>query len=95
MSTDCLTSRQKAVDRLTETALVLFEGMQMITFNEVLAHLEEEKAVELKFNRIGGVFSRHELSLDDRKIIDFSYVDDSTSTYTIKQYKTIVPRQSF
>ena len=59
----------------------------MITFNEVLAHLEQGKTVELKFHLNYGLFSRHELSLVDGKIEDFSYVDDSTSTYTVKQYK--------
>jgi len=80
---------------VTERRFVLFEGMQMITFNEVLGHLEQGKAVELKFNLIGGLYSRHELSLDDGKIIDFSYVDDSTSTYTIKQYKNSFHGKAF
>jgi hypothetical protein len=59
----------------------------MITFNEVLTHLEQGKTVELKFHLNYGLYSRHELSLANGKIEDFSYVDDSTSTYTVKQYK--------
>ena len=67
----------------------------MITFNEVLAHLEQGKAVELRFHLNYGLFSRHELSLVDSKIEDFSYVDDSTSTYTIKEYKNSFHGKAF
>ncbi len=59
----------------------------MITFNEVLAHLEKGKAVELKFSINYGLFSRHELSFVDGRIEDYSYVDGATTIYTIKQYK--------
>ena len=66
----------------------------MITFNEVLAHLEARQ------NGGTEVSSQFRSILASRtfpcrwKDQDFSYVDDSTSTYTIKQYKTIFPRQS-
>jgi hypothetical protein len=60
---------------------------QMITFNKVLKLLKQDKAVELKFYLVAGLFSRHELSLEDGKIQDLSYVDSSITTYTIKQYK--------
>ena len=72
---------------MTEAALVFIKSMQMITFNEVLAHLEQGKTVELKFNLNYGLFSRHELSLVDGRIEDFSYVEGATTVYTIKQYK--------
>ena len=59
----------------------------MISFNEVLAYLEQGKTVEVKFNINYGLFSRHELSLVDGKIEDYSYVYGATTVYTIKQYK--------
>ncbi len=59
----------------------------MITFNDVLALLNQGKSVELKFHLNGFLFSRHTLTLVGRKIEDESSVDGSTSTYTIEQYK--------
>ena len=59
----------------------------MVTFEEVFTLLKQGKTVELKFLLSFGLYSRHELALIDGKIEDFSYVDDSTSTYTIEQYK--------
>ena len=59
----------------------------MVKFNEVLAHLEAGKTVELRFQLNYGVFSIHELSLVDGKIEDFSHVDSSTSRYTINDYR--------
>lgn len=59
----------------------------MITFNEVLGHLEHGKTVELKFHLNYGLFSRHELSLVHGRIKDYSYVDGATTVYTVKQYK--------
>lgn len=59
----------------------------MITFDEVLKKLKEGKRLELKFNLCGGLFSRHELSMYNGKIEDFSYVDDSTTTSTVSQYR--------
>jgi hypothetical protein len=59
----------------------------MVTFNDVLVLLKQGKAVELKFNLNGFLFSRHTLTLVDRKIEDESSVDGSTSTYSIDSYK--------
>ena len=59
----------------------------MITFNDVMQHLKLDKTVELKFSLNFGLYSRHELSLVDGRIEDFSYVDESRSRYTIKEYK--------
>jgi hypothetical protein len=59
----------------------------MITLKEVIALLRQGKSVELKFHLNGFLFSRHTLTLVDRKIEDESAVDGSTSIYTIKQYK--------
>jgi hypothetical protein len=59
----------------------------MITFSEVLQYLKKGKTVELKFHLNFGLFSRHELCLVDGKIEDFSYVDESRSRYSIKEYK--------
>ena len=59
----------------------------MITFDEALIKLKEGKRLELKFILCGFLFSRHELSLDDGKITDFSYVDSSTTTCSINKYK--------
>ena len=59
----------------------------MTTFIDVLQLLQSGKSVELKFYLSFGLFSRHELSLVDGKIEDFSFVDSSLSTYTIEEYK--------
>jgi len=59
----------------------------MITFNEVMQYLKQGKSVELKFHLNSFLFSRHTLTLVDGKIEDDSSVDDSTSTYTIGEYK--------
>lgn len=59
----------------------------MASFDEVLKLLKESKSVELKFYLSFGIFSRHELTLIDGKIEDFSYVDSSLATYTIEEYK--------
>lgn len=59
----------------------------MASFYHVLAFIKEGKRVELKFRLNAFVFSRHELSWANGKIQDFSYVDDSTTNYTIKQYQ--------
>ncbi|TAK54028.1 MAG: hypothetical protein EPO24_13605 [Bacteroidetes bacterium] len=59
----------------------------MISLEEALTKLKEGKRLELKFYLAGGLFSRHELSLDNGMIVDFSYVDDSTTMTTIKEYK--------
>lgn len=59
----------------------------MATFEEVLKLLKEGKSVELKIFLVDGLFGRHLLSLEDDKIQDFSYVDDSTNIYSIKEYK--------
>jgi hypothetical protein len=59
----------------------------MITFNEVMQYLKQGKSVELKFHLNSFLFSRHLLTLVDGKIEDESAVDDSTSIYTIEQYK--------
>ncbi len=59
----------------------------MATFEKVLSLLNQEKSVELKIYLVSGLFGRHLLSLEDDKIKDFSYVDDSTNIYSIKEYK--------
>ena len=59
----------------------------MATFDEVLQLIKSGKSVELKFYLSMGLFSRHELSLEDGKIEDFSFIDSSLSTYTIEEYK--------
>lgn len=59
----------------------------MVTFEKVLHLLKQGKSVELKFYLSMGLFSRHELTLVDGKIEDFSYVDSSLTTYTIHEYK--------
>ena len=59
----------------------------MITFEEALKKLKEGSTLELKFNLCGGLFSRHELSLYNDTITDYSYVDGSTTTYSINEYK--------
>ncbi len=59
----------------------------MITFEEALKKLKEGKRLELKFRLCGFLFSRHELSLENGKITDFSYVDSSTTTCSISKYK--------
>ena len=59
----------------------------MPTFDEVLALLKQGKSVELKFHLNSFLFSRHLLTLVDGKIEDESSVDDSTSIYTVAQYK--------
>lgn len=59
----------------------------MATFEEVLALLKKGKSVELRIHLCSILFSRHELNLVDGKIEDFSYVDDSTNIYSIKEYK--------
>lgn len=59
----------------------------MATFDEVLALLRKGKSVELRVHLCSILFSRHELTLVGGKIEDFSYVDDSTNKYTIKQYR--------
>ena len=58
----------------------------MITFDGVIRKLREGKRVELKFHLNFGVYSRHELTLERGKICDKSYVDGSTSQFTIRQY---------
>ena len=57
------------------------------TFDEVLKLLRQGKSVELKFFFNYGLFSRHELSFCKNKIEDFSFVDESTTNYTIAKYK--------
>jgi hypothetical protein len=59
----------------------------MATFDEVLQLIKSGKSVELKFYLSMGLFSRHELSLEDGKIEDFNFIDSSLSTYTIEEYK--------
>ena len=66
----------------------------MITFNEVMQHLNAGKTVELKFHLNGFLFSRHTLTLVGGKIEDESGVDGSTSSYTIEQYQVFIPRKS-
>ncbi len=67
----------------------------MPTINDILQLLHSGKSVELKFYLTMGVFSRHELSLVDGKIEDFSYVDSSLSTYTIEEYKNSFHGKAF
>ena len=59
----------------------------MATFEEVLALLKQGRFVELRFHLNSILFSRHELFLVDGKIQDFSYVDDSTNTYSVSEYR--------
>ncbi len=59
----------------------------MITFDEAIRKLKAGKILELKFQLRGGLFSRHELSMERSRIIDQSWVDDSTTSYTVKQYQ--------
>ena len=59
----------------------------MATFEEVLQLLQSGKSVELKFHLNSIMFSRHELFLVDGKIEDFSYVDNSTTTYSVSEYR--------
>ena len=59
----------------------------MITFSEVITKLKAGKILELKFNLIGGLYSRHQLSYDDGFIRDESFVDGSVSKTTIARYK--------
>ncbi len=67
----------------------------MPTFDEVLQLLQTGKSVELKFYLSFGIFSRHELSLVDGNIEDFSYVDSSLSTYSIEEYRNSFHGKAF
>lgn len=67
----------------------------MPTFNTVLEMLQCGKSVELKFYLSFGIFSRHELSLIDGNIEDFSYVDSSLSTFTIEEYRNSFHGKAF
>lgn len=58
-----------------------------ITFDEVLKKIKSGKTVELVFRLMGSLISRHELSFEDGKIRDFSYVDSTTSYTSVKQYR--------
>jgi hypothetical protein len=59
----------------------------MISFEEVTRKLKAGNILELKFNLIGGLYSRHLLSYDDGFIRDESFVDGSVSKTTIAKYK--------
>lgn len=67
----------------------------MPIFNTVLEMLQCGKSVELKFYLSMGIFSRHELSLVDGKIEDFSYVDNTTFTTTIEEYRNSFHGKAF
>lgn len=58
----------------------------MITFKEVIQKLKTGKQLLLKFNLCGGLFSQHELTFHRGLIHDHSFVDDSDTRYTVKQY---------
>ena len=59
----------------------------MITFQEAIRKLKDGIILELKFNLISGLYSRHQLSYDDGFIRDESFVDGSVSKITIAKYK--------
>ncbi|MDP1675317.1 MAG: hypothetical protein Q8L88_00515 [Bacteroidota bacterium] len=67
----------------------------MLTFDDVLQMLQSGKSVELKFYLSMGLFSRHELSLVDGKIEDFSYVDETIFTSTIEEYRNSFHGKAF
>ena len=59
----------------------------MITFEQVLEKLRQGKRLELKFILNGGLYSRHQILLEDGRLIDESFVDGSITKSTISNYK--------
>jgi hypothetical protein len=66
----------------------LFHRRTMIAFLTVLELLQRGNSVELKFRLACGLFTRHTLTLVDGKIKDFSYVDESTTKYSLAEYRS-------
>jgi hypothetical protein len=75
------------IDGLAVRVFQKDRAMNNVTFDEILQRLRKGKRIELKFNLNFGLYSRHELRLDDRIIVDESYVDGSVSRSSIAEYR--------
>jgi hypothetical protein len=67
----------------------------MIAFLTVLELLQQGNSVELKFRLACGLFTRHTLTLVDGMIEDFSYIDESTTTYSLQEYRHSIYGKAF
>ena len=61
--------------------------MKRLNLKQLIGLMKNGFHVEVKALLMAGLFSRHELRLDNKTIIDFSYVDSCTTRYTLPEFK--------
>lgn len=61
--------------------------IQRLNINQLINLMRKGFHVEVRVLLMPGLFSRHELSLDGRTVIDFSYVDGSETRYSIRRFR--------
>ena len=68
---------------------------KVISFIELLDLLHTGYRVEVRVTLCGGLYSRHELSLDDDdSVIDFSYVDSEETIHTPTEFTRSIVAQA-